>query len=346
MRPLLGITMGDVAGIGPEIIAKSLAHTDVYDRCRPLVVGDERALRRAIDVCGLPLAVRRVDTPANAAFEPGTADLLQAGEPLEDVAAGEVSEVAGAGAVAFIKAAARLGRDGEIDGIVTAPLNKAAMHRAGHRYPGHTELLAELFDVERFSLVLSAEHLFLFHITTHVALREACDLLTVDRALRTIALAHGFASALGHGDEPVAVAGLNPHAGEGGLFGHEDDDVLVPAVEQARATGMNVVGPLPADAVVPQAVGGRYRFVVVCYHDQGHVPFKSVYGERGVNITVGLPVVRVSVDHGTAFDIAGKGIAREDGLLEALNHATRLAPSWDDIYALISADDEQGGGGP
>ena len=201
------------------------------------------------------------------------------------------------------------------------------MHAAGHKWPGHTELLAHEFGVKTFSLVLSAGDLYVFHATTHVSLRQAIEDVNPARMRAVLRLAGAFAKALGRGDKPVAVAGLNPHAGENGIFGSEDADILAPAVAEANAAGILAAGPIPADALFPQAVRGKWEFVIACYHDQGHAPFKSVYGDDGVNITVGLPVVRVSVDHGTAFDIAGKGIAREDSLVLAAERAANLAPA-------------------
>jgi 4-hydroxythreonine-4-phosphate dehydrogenase len=219
-----------------------------------------------------------------------------------------------------------------VDGIVTAPLNKAAMHAAGHGWPGHTELLAHEFGVTDFSLVLSAGDLYLFHLTTHVSLRRAIEAVTPERTLTVLRLAGAFTTALGRPDARIGLAGLNPHAGENRMFGDEDADVLEPAVRAAQDEGVQAVGPLPADALIPAAVRGEWTMVVACYHDQGHAPFKAVYGDQGVNITVGLPVVRVSVDHGTAFDIAGRGIAREASLVLACRRAAELAPGWDHVW--------------
>jgi 4-hydroxythreonine-4-phosphate dehydrogenase len=202
------------------------------------------------------------------------------------------------------------------------------MHAGGHAWPGHTELLAHEFGVKNFSLVLSAGELYFFHLTTHVSLKQAIMNITPERCDQMLDLVGGFARALGWANEPIGLSGLNPHAGEGGLFGREDAEVLAPAVARAKARGLNVAGPIPADALIPAAVRGKWRLVVVCYHDQGHAPFKAVYGDNGVNITVGLPVVRVSVDHGTAFDIAGKGVAREDSLVLSCRRAAQLAPGW------------------
>ena len=332
--PRLAITLGDVAGIGPEITAKSLlGHDGLRVKCIPIVVGDEAAMRKGVaNVGGDPNAVRVIGTVAEARNIPGTIELLQTGLSLEDVPLGELSAAAGDGAYRFVVEACRLARAGEADGIVTAPLNKAAMHAGGHNWPGHTELLASEFGVKNFSLVLSAGDLYFFHLTTHVSMRQAIENVTFDRTLNVLELAGAFARSLGKPDELIGLAGLNPHAGENRLFGNEDADILAPAVEAARARGLNVVGPLPGDALIPAAVRGKYNLVVVCYHDQGHAPFKAVYGDDGVNITVGLPVVRVSVDHGTAFDIAGQGVAREASLVLSMERAAQLAPGWDHVW--------------
>ncbi|GAA4702094.1 4-hydroxythreonine-4-phosphate dehydrogenase (EC 1.1.1.262) [Promicromonospora umidemergens] len=332
--PTLAITLGDVAGIGPEITAKALlGHDDVRTRCVPVVVGDEGAMRRAVSaIGGDPAAVRVIGSPADATNTPGVIELLQTGPSLADVPIGELSAAAGDGAYRFVVEACRLAREGQVDAIVTPPLNKAAMHAGGHKWPGHTELLAHEFGVENFSLVLSAGDLYFFHLTTHVSLRQAIENITPERTRNVLDLAGAFTAALGRPDEPIGLAGLNPHAGENRLFGDEDADILAPAVEAARDRGINAHGPLPADALIPAAVKGKWNMVIACYHDQGHAPFKAVYGDDGVNITVGLPVVRVSVDHGTAFDIAGQGIAREASLVLAIERAAELAPGWDHVW--------------
>jgi len=332
--PTLAVTLGDVAGIGPEITAKMLlGHDDLRQRGRLLVVGDASALRKATQALGADVSrVRVIEGPEQATNEPGIIEVIQAGPSLEHVPFGQLSADAGAGSVRFVTTACELARQGRIDGIVTAPLNKAAMHLGGHKWPGHTELLAHEFGVKTFSLVLSAGDLYIFHATTHVSLRQAIDDVTPQRMRAVLRLAGSFARALGRSDEPVAVSGLNPHAGENGIFGTEDAEILAPAVAEANAAGILAAGPIPADALFPQAVRGKWKFVIACYHDQGHAPFKAVYGDDGVNITVGLPVVRVSVDHGTAFDIAGKGIAREDSLVLAAERAAHLAPGWSQVW--------------
>lgn len=339
-RPTLAVTLGDVAGIGPEITAKALLHhPEVREYSRPVVVGDVDALRNAVTaVGGDPSAVNPVESPADAADDPSVIDIVQTGPSLGHVPTGELSAEAGDGAARFVIEAVDLAKRGLVEGIVTPPLNKAAMHLGGHNWPGHTELLAHEFGVRDYSLVLSAGELSFFHLTTHVSLRRAIEDVTQERTLEVLRLMNAFARAQGSPDEPIGVAGLNPHAGENRLFGDEDADVLAPAIELARAEGINAHGPIPADALIPAAVRGNWKLVAVCYHDQGHAPFKAVYGDDGVNITAGLPVVRVSVDHGTAFDIAGQGIAREASLVLALRRAAELAPGWGHVWRATRSE--------
>jgi 4-hydroxythreonine-4-phosphate dehydrogenase len=337
-RPVLAVTLGDVAGIGPEITAKTLLrHRDLRERCVPVVIGDADAMRAGVIGAGLdPDSVRVITEPRAARNDPGTVELIQTGESLAGVPVGKLSASAGDGAYRFVVEACRVAREGMVDGIVTAPLNKAAMHLAGHTWPGHTELLAHEFGVRTVNLVLSAGELYVFHLTGHVSLADAVENCTPERVDDVLNLAGAFVGALGKPDEAIGVAGLNPHAGEGGLFGRQDMDVIAPAVVRARGRGVNAHGPIPADALFPAAVQGRWNVVVACYHDQGHAPFKAVYGDAGVNITIGLPVVRVSVDHGTAFDIAGQGTAREDSLVLACERASELAPGWDAVWRAAS----------
>ena len=337
--PTLAVTLGDVAGIGPEITARTLLHhPDLRAKAVPVVIGDADAVRRGVETIGEdPAVVRVIDDPADATNDPAVVEVVQAGPSLAHVPYGELHADAGDGAHRFVVTAVDLAKKGKVQGIVTAPLNKAAMHLAGHKYPGHTELLAEEFGVTNFSLVLSAGDLYFFHLTTHVSLQDAIAGVTPQRTDAVLKLVGAFTRALGRPGERIGVAGLNPHAGENRIFGHEDADVLEPAVARARAAGLDVHGPLPADALIPQAVKGKWNLVVVCYHDQGHAPFKAVYGDDGVNITVGLPVVRVSVDHGTAFDIAGRGVAREASLVLTAERAAELAPGWDHVWRTARA---------
>ena len=332
--PVLALTLGDVAGIGPEITAKTLLlHPELREVCVPVVIGDVDAMRAGAERAGLdPETVRVVSDPRAATNDPAVIELWQTGPSLADVAVGELSAVAGDGAYRFVVEACRLARDGVVDGIVTAPLNKAAMQAGGHKWPGHTELLAHEFGVENFSLVLSAGDLYLFHLTAHVSLEQAIRDTTPQRTDDIFTLASAFTRALGRPDDAIGLCGLNPHAGENRIFGDQDADILAPGVERARARGINAHGPIPADALIPAAVRGKWNVVIACYHDQGHAPFKAVYGDDGVNITIGLPVVRVSVDHGTAFDIAGQGVAREASLVLSCQRAAELAPGWADVW--------------
>ena len=332
--PVLAVTLGDVAGIGPEITAKTLlTHPELRKTCIPVVIGDADAMRIGVQHAGLdPNKVQVITDPRAAANDPNLIELVQTGPSLADVPIGELSAQAGDGAYRFVVEACRLAREGFVDGIVTAPLNKAAMQAAGHKWPGHTELLAHEFGVQNFSLVLSAGDLYFFHLTAHVSLAQAIENTTPERTDDILTLAGAFAQALGKPEEAIGVCGLNPHAGENRIFGDQDADILEPAVARARERGINAHGPIPADALIPAAVRGKWNMVIACYHDQGHAPFKAVYGDDGVNITIGLPVVRVSVDHGTAFDIAGKGIAREASLVLSCQRAAELALGWDDVW--------------
>jgi 4-hydroxythreonine-4-phosphate dehydrogenase len=332
--PVLALTLGDVAGIGPEITAKTLLlHPELRELCVPVVIGDADAMRIGAQRAGLdPETVRVITDPRAAANDPGVIELWQTGGSLADVEVGVLSAVAGDGSYRFVVEACRLAREGLVDGIVTAPLNKAAMQAGGHKWPGHTELLAHEFGVENFSLVLSAGDLYFFHLTAHVSLAQAIQDTTPGRTDDIFTLASAFTRALGRPDEAIGLCGLNPHAGENRIFGDQDADILEPAVRRARERGINAHGPIPADALIPAAVRGKWNVVIACYHDQGHAPFKAVYGDDGVNITIGLPVVRVSVDHGTAFDIADKGIAREASLVLSCRRAAELAPGWGDVW--------------
>jgi 4-phospho-D-threonate 3-dehydrogenase / 4-phospho-D-erythronate 3-dehydrogenase len=337
--PVLAVTLGDVAGIGPEITAKALLrHPDLRGTCVPVVIGDADAMRAGTTRAGLdPDTVQVITDPRAARNDPGTIELIQVGESLARVPIGELSAAAGDGAYRFVVEACRMARSGQVDGIVTAPLNKAAMHAGGHNWPGHTELLAHEFGVRNFSLVLSAGDLYFFHLTAHMSLQKAVQNCTPERADDMLSLAAAFVRALGKPDEPIGFVGLNPHAGENRLFGDEDADVIAPAVARARERGINAYGPIPADALIPAAVRGKWNIVICCYHDQGHAPFKAVYGDDGVNITIGLPVVRVSVDHGTAFDIAGSGLADHATMRSAYLAAVDYAPHVDDIRAAYGS---------
>jgi 4-hydroxythreonine-4-phosphate dehydrogenase len=327
--------MGDPAGIGPEICAKALGGSGqaagVHERCLPFVIGDYKTMRSQERYAGGRHFVR-IDSPAALPSLPADGiGLYQPKADLEGVRPGELSAAAGRAAGDYVRGAVDLALAGEVQGIVTAPLNKAALHLGGFDYPGHTEMLGEWFGVKKYAMVLAAEGRYVFHVTTHMALRDAVASLSIEKVYSRIYLAHLLALALEQPDDAIAVAGVNPHAGEGGLFGDEEIRVVGPAVRQAVASGIPAEGPLPADVLFPRLARGKYHFAIAMYHDQGHAVFKSLYFDTGVNITIGLPVIRTSVDHGTAFDIAGKGIAKEESMIEAVLMAARLGKSWGEI---------------
>ncbi|WP_175980566.1 4-hydroxythreonine-4-phosphate dehydrogenase PdxA [Burkholderia sp. BCC1630] len=325
-RPVIGITMGDAAGVGPEIIMKSLAHASVYDGCRPLVIGDARRLTDAARRTGVSLAVRPIAKPADAQFRYGEVDCIDLGLIPVDLPYGKLSPVAGDAAYQYIARTVELTSAGELDAICTAPLNKEALHAGGHIFPGHTEMLAHLTGIPEVSMMLVAPKLRVIHVTTHIGIIDAIRRIEPGLVQRTIERAHETLVRAGIESPRIGVCGINPHAGENGLFGYgEEEEKIVPAVAVLRERGWDVEGPLPADTLFFRAGRGDFDVVVAMYHDQGHGPVKVMGLEAGVNVTVGLPVIRTSVDHGTAFDIAGKGIADEGSLLEALKQAQDLA---------------------
>jgi 4-hydroxythreonine-4-phosphate dehydrogenase len=324
-RPLLAITMGDPAGIGPEVVLKALAHADVFRRCRPLVVGDRRILERAAGWLGQAVTIDGVTTPDLGAYEPGRITLLDLENASPDQCPpGQVGAAAGAAAVDYVFRACDLALTGAVDAIVTAPLNKAAMHLAGYDYAGHTELLTERTGAAKVSMLLIGPNLRIVHVSTHVALQEAIERVTPRRVEEVIQLAHDACRALGIAHPRIAVAGLNPHASEGGLFGEDEARRIEPAIRAARARGLDVSDPQPPDTVFLRATRGAYDIVVAQYHDQGHIPMKLLAFDSGVNVSFGLPIIRTSVDHGTAFDIAGQGIASESSLLAAIDVAIQM----------------------
>ena len=326
-RPVIAITMGDASGVGPEIIMKALARPDVWAFCRPLVVGDAARLREAGAILRSPLAVNALAVPEQARYAPRAVDCIDLGLIPPGHPWGTLSPVSGEGAYRYIERATRLVEAGAADAICTAPLSKEALHAAGHKYPGHTELLAHLTGTPEVSMMLVAPKLRVIHVTTHIGLLDAIRRIEPGLVERVIARGRGTLVKSGLAEPRIGVCGINPHAGENGLFGHgEEEEKIIPAVQACRARGWAVDGPLPADTLFFRAARGDFDLVVAMYHDQGHGPVKVMGLEAGVNITVGLPVVRTSVDHGTAFDIAGQGIADEGSLVEALRQAADLAP--------------------
>jgi 4-hydroxythreonine-4-phosphate dehydrogenase len=337
-RPILGITMGDPASIGPEVAVKALSEEIIYQTCRPLLIGDADVCREAIALCNLPLTVNAITNVSDAKYQHGTIDVYDLAYGTDSFQRGEMSAAAGNAAFITVVKAIDLAMRGEIDGTVTGPINKESIHMAGHHYSGHTEIYADYTKTKKYGMLLVEEDLRVVHVSTHVSLRQACDLVKKDRILDTIDLLSKACKQLGVSNPRIGVAGLNPHASDGGLFGHEEKEEILPAVEEARKRGYNVEGPIPADTLFPKSVGGVYDGCVVMYHDQGHIPFKLVgfnwdkasgkmKSVRGVNITLGLPIIRTSVDHGTAMEIAGKGIASADAMKLAIKYAVQLHQS-------------------
>ena len=350
IRPIIGITMGDPAGIGPEITVKALAHSSVYDNCRPIVVGDVKMIEQAIRFVGRnDISVHACENVKDAFFTYGTIDVLHLPliENVQGFELGKVSVEGGNAAFQCVRKVIELALSGKVDATCTNPLNKEAMNKAlefynGERsdnnthFDGHTEIYAHYTNTKKYTMMLAHHDLRVVHVSTHVSLREACDRVKKERVLEVIRIAHNALKGMGIAEPRVAVAGLNPHCGENGLFGREETDEIIPAVEAAKKEGINAIGPIPPDSVFSEALGGLYDVVVCMYHDQGHIPLKTVgfvYDRKtkaykaieGVNITLGLPVIRTSVDHGTGFALAGKGIANELSLLNAIEQAGILA---------------------
>jgi 4-phospho-D-threonate 3-dehydrogenase / 4-phospho-D-erythronate 3-dehydrogenase len=328
-RPIIAITMGDAAGVGPEIIMKSLAHAEVYEQCCPMVIGDALRLAAAGQICASALAVRSLtaDEVALPEYEPGVVECIDLKLIPLDLQWGRLSPVAGEAAYQYLVVAAKLAMEHKVGAICTAPLNKEALQAAGHKFPGHTELLAHLTGTPEVSMMLTTAKLKVLHVTTHIGLIDAIAKIEPGLVERTIARGHEALEKSGIVNPRIGVCGINPHAGENGLFGYgEEEHKIVPAIAACRRRGWHVEGPLPADTLFYRAQRGDFDLVIAMYHDQGHGPVKVLGLESGVNITIGLPVVRTSVDHGTAFDIAGTGAADERSLLEAIRQAVALAP--------------------
>ena len=324
--PLLALTTGDPAGIGPEIILKVIQNTKVQETCRMLVVGDARIYQQRMKLLNAsPLPLEIVDQPDVGRYAPGTLTLLDLhdADP-QECPIGEVSAASGRAAVEAVYTACDLAMDGKVAAIVTAPLNKAAMNLAGYHFAGHTELLADRTKSGPVRMMLVGPKLRVIHVSTHVSLEEAIRRVTSDRVEETIKTAHAACLALGIAHPRIAVAGLNPHAGEGGLFGDQEIREILPAIQKVRALGMEVSDPQPPDTVFLRAANGEFDIVVAMYHDQGHIPMKMLAFDEGVNVTLGLPIIRTSVDHGTAFNIAGTGQANPASLKAAIQVALQM----------------------
>ncbi len=349
-KPIVGITMGDPAGNGPEITVQALAHQDLYDRCRPIVIGDAKMLEQATHFTGrTDMKIHRCEKVSDAFFIPGTIDVLHL-ELIPDVSAfqiGQVSVEGGNAAFQCVKKVIELALAGEVDATCTNALNKEAMNKAlefykgeksdGHtHFDGHTEIYAAYTNTKKYTMMLAHHDLRVVHVSTHVSLREACDQVKKDRVLEVIQIANRACRDMGIENPKIAVAGLNPHCGENGLFGTEEIEEIKPAIEAAKAEGINAIGPIPPDSVFSEALGGWYDIVVCMYHDQGHIPLKTVgfvydreaqswKAVEGVNVTLGLPIIRTSVDHGTSFALAGTGRCNELSLVNAIDYAVLMS---------------------
>lgn len=325
-KPTIGLTMGDPAGIGSEIIIKSLQDPQIYEKARPVVFGDAKQLKRLIKILKLNIDVHKINNIKDASPSINRIEVVDLDNVPEDIPFGQINPICGNAAFEYIEAAIKAHLAHQIQAIVTAPLNKEALHAGGHNFPGHTEILATLTGTKDYSMMLVSPKLRVIHVSTHVSLRGACDACKKERVYRVIKLADDTLKLMGFENPRIAVSGLNPHCGEHGLFGNEDIEEIVPAVEKAQGEGINVQGPIAPDTVFHRAANkNEFDIVVVQYHDQGHIPLKVLGFSSGVNITVGLPIIRTSVDHGTAFEIAGKGIADSESMTAAMEIGAQMA---------------------
>ena len=337
--PVIAITMGDPAGIGPEIAAKAFAENHIHSICNPVLIGKAEIMEKAIDITKVKLRINSISNINQARFEPEIINIIEiAGSRADTIKFGEVSAVAGDIAFKAVRKAIDMALANEVDGTVTGPIHKEAINKAGHHFSGHTEIYAHYTNTSKYAMLLAEENFRVIHVTTHVSLRKACDLIKKDRVLEVIRLLNNELKKLGIASPNIGVAGLNPHSGDGGLFGTEEIEEIIPAIEIARNEGIKAEGPVPPDTLFALANGGKFDGCVAMYHDQGHIPFKllgfnwdmdkkTMKSVKGVNITLGLPIIRTSVDHGTAFEIAGRGIASHEALMNAVEYAVKLTKS-------------------
>ena len=325
-RPVVAITMGDPCGIGPEVIVKALAEPVVHSLCRSVVVGNSTALEAALELTGEPLDLRRVNTPEDARFDHGLVNIIDPDnlDP-QEITVGQISPSCGRAAMEWVTTAANLALEGSVKALATAPVNKEAASLAGYKAIGHMELLQELTGMTSVATMLITGSLRVVHLTTHRPLRVACDYVTYDRVLSMLELTHCNFQKWVFAFPRIAAVALNPHASDGGLLGTEEAEAIAPAVREAQRLGIHADGPIPADIVFHQAIRGAYDVVLAMYHDQGHIPIKVHGFEKSVSVNLGLPFVRASVDHGTAFDIAGKGVADHTSMVETIKLASLLS---------------------
>jgi len=328
-KPLIGITMGDPAGIGPEICAKALTAGQVRNIADCVVIGDRRCVRQGLKIAGIEgIEINSIKKVSGAKFLPKTIDVLDLNnaDPAK-IKLGQVSRTAGKAAAEYLEKAIQLAQNGEIDAITTAPINKEAIRKAGYKFQGHTEILATRTKTKDYAMMFVSDRLWVMLVTTHIPLREVSRHLDKKKIVKIIKMAHETLSRVREGKPKIGVAGLNPHAGEAGIFGSEEKKIIRPAVEEARKLGIDVKGPISPDAIFYLANSGMFDIVIAMYHDQGLIPLKLLSFNRSVNVTVGLPFVRTSVDHGTGFDIVGKGWANPGSLIEAIKVAAHFSRS-------------------
>lgn len=339
MKPVIGITMGDPASIGPEITTKVLGLSKIYENCNPVVIGETSIMNEAVRLTCSNISINPITNVSEAKFSHGTIDVLDMGiVNMSKVTPGKISAITGEASFRYVEKVIKMAMDNEIDATVTNAISKEAINLANHKYAGHTEIYATLTNTKKYTMLLVHEHIRVVHVSTHVSLRQACDLVKKDRVLEVIHLANKACKAIGIDAPKIAVTGLNPHSGEEGMFGTEEIDEIIPAINEAQSQGVNVEGPIPPDTVFPKARGKWYDIVVAMYHDQGHIPLKLegfIYDVEkkawtsvsGVNITLGLPIIRTSVDHGTAMDMAYRNTASPTSLKSAVEYAIKMAIS-------------------
>ena len=323
--PLLGVTLGDPAGIGIEVTLKALGAAERAGRCRLVLLGEAVQVAEQFAFAGAGRTLHRIASPGEARWAPGVVNVLDVGVLQAPLPPGQLDARGGEAAYRALERGIALSLAGDLAGIVTAPLNKEAMHAAGHKFDGHTEILGHFCGKVPTYMLLSSTKLKIVHVSTHCSLREACDRARKPRILATVRALAEHLALLGMARPRIAVAGLNPHAGEHGLFGREEIDEIIPAIETARAEGLDVEGPVPPDSLYLRGFRGAWDGIVAMYHDQGHIPQKLVAFEEAVNVTLGLPMIRTAVDHGTAFDIAGQGKADATNMERAVDYAIRMA---------------------
>lgn len=326
-KPIIAITMGDPTGIGAEIAVKTLSRQEYYEMANPLVIGDGERMRQSLKFVPDKLAINVVEDVKAAKFTRGIIDVLHVEVPgASNLPYGKVHATGGAAAVAYVFAGIELAKARQIDAVCTGPLHKEAMHMAGYtRFAGHTEIFAERTGTVDYAMMLSTGGYHVIHVSTHCSLRSACDRATKERVGKVIELARDMIETYKVSNPMIAVAGLNPHSGEGGAFGTEEIENIIPAIEEAKARGIQVTGPVPPDSLFIRAARGQYQVMVVMYHDQGHIPVKIINFDEGVNVTLGIPIIRTSVDHGTAFGKAGKGTASPASMKAAFRLAVDMA---------------------